>query len=506
MMASGHMPALLDAFFLSAPTGLAIFDTELRVVRVNKAFGCLGGGIPDVPAGRPLSEVAPGVARLIDPFLRQVLATGQPLRIADPVVELPPARGGPRYAIVACFPIHDRAGAVCGAGAAVIDVTEQKRAEQALRDSERRYHELADSLPQTVFEIDATGRLLFANEAAYAFWGYTREEIAGGFNVLDGIVPEQRERVRVNMRRALTGGVMSGEYTGVRKDGSRFPVLILTRPVLADGQPVGLRGLLIDLSEQRSLEIQLRHAQKMEAVGRLAGGLAHDFNNLLTAILGYADLLIRQVSPNDPRLDTVEHIRSASEGAARLVRQLLAFSRKQASQPRDLDLNEVVIGFESMLHHLAGDEVTVVTALASTLGLVHADQGQVEQVIMNLAINARDAMPGGGSLAIETANVDLDADYARTHPGVAPGPYVMLALGDTGVGMSADVKAHLFEPFFSTKESGKGTGLGLATVYAIVHQGGGHIEVDSEPGRGTTFRIYLPRVVAAEASPDHCAV
>jgi nitrogen-specific signal transduction histidine kinase/ActR/RegA family two-component response regulator len=257
-----------------------------------------------------------------------------------------------------------------------------------------------------------------------------------------------------------------------------------------------------DVTERRALEEQLRQSQKMEAVGRLAGGVAHDFNNLLTVIRGYSELMLEEFADSDPLRDEVEEIKKAADRASGLTRQLLAFSRQQVLAPKVLDLNIVVGNMERLLKRLLGENIRLGSSLANELGRVKADPGQIEQVIMNLAVNAKDAMPRGGKLTIETANADLDETYTHEHVGAKPGKYVMLAVSDTGSGMSQDIRQRVFEPFFTTKEIGKGTGLGLSTVYGIVKQSEGYIWVYSEPGRGTSFKVYLPRVdEPADARP-----
>jgi len=321
-------------------------------------------------------------------------------------------------------------------------------------------------------------------------------QLADLHNVTD---PANREQIRAFIRAGYR--IADSETREHDREGRSRVFLNNVVGFLEDGHLVRVWGTQRDVTDQRHLEEQFRQSQKMEAVGQLAGGIAHDFNNLLTAILGNTQLLLRDLPPGDAKRGDVEEIRKASERAASLTRQLLAYSRRQMLQPEVLDLNVVVAEMDKMLRRLIGEHIALVAVLASDLGRVRADPNQIEQVIVNLAVNARDAMPERGKLTIETANVDLDETFAQAHLGSAAGPYVMLAVTDSGVGMDATVRAHLFEPFFTTKEVGKGTGLGLATVYGIVKQSGGYISVYSEPGRGSSFKIYLPRIATPADVP-----
>ena len=276
-----------------------------------------------------------------------------------------------------------------------------------------------------------------------------------------------------------------------RKDGKQICVEIRTFPIEIGRQTVVL-GIARDVTERKNLEQQLLQSQKLEAVGRLTGGIAHDFNNLLTTIIGNSEMAALEISRDDELYEIIQEIKTAGNRAARLTSQLLAFSRKQILQPEIVNLNQVVKDIDKMLQRLIGEDIEFKTCLSPDLKHIEADVGQIEQIIMNLAINSRDAMPKGGKLTIETINVDLDEDYASTHVDVAPGPYVMLAFSDTGIGMSREIQKQVFEPFFTTKEKGKGTGLGLSTVYGIVKQSNGNIWVYSEVGQGTTFKLYFP--------------
>jgi PAS domain S-box-containing protein len=387
--------------------------------------------------------------------------------------------------------------------AIVRDINDRKRTEGQLRESERRFRELADLLPQSVFEIDIDGNLTFANRNAFSSLGYTEDDLAKGLNALQVIAPEDRERARENGRQILSGEDLGGnKYNAVRKDGSTFPAVVYSSPIIHGKKAVGLRGILVDITELKHLERQLLWSQKMETVGRLAGGVAHDFNNMLTTIAGYAELGTMKLHPNDPLQGDLQEVLKASQRAAKLTRQLLTFSRRQITEPRVINLNDVLLSMDKMLRRLIGADIELVTLPAEGLGRVKVDPSQLEQVILNLCVNARDAMPNGGKLTLETSNITLDDKFTRDHDGLIPGEYVGLSVGDTGVGMAEEVKPHLFEPFFTTKEIGKGTGLGLATCYGIVRQGGGAISFSTELGKGTTFSVYLPLVgEEAEALP-----
>ena len=372
--------------------------------------------------------------------------------------------------------------------------TEHARAEDARRHSEEQYRTLVEGVRDVIFALTPDGAIAALNPAFEAITGWTRDEWLG--KPFEGLVhPADVHEALELFGRVLRGEPRPASQFRVRtRQGDARVVEFSASAQLRDGRLVGILGIGRDATERVLLEQQLRQAQKMEAVGRLAGGIAHDFNNILTAITGYVDLLLEDLPPGDPRRNDAQEVRKAADRAAGLTRQLLAFSRQQVLQPRVVGLNGLVTDIEKMLRRLLGEDIDLATRLDPTLGAVKADPGQLEQVIMNLAVNARDAMPQGGKLTIETANAELDESYAREHFPATPGRYVLLAVSDTGVGMTPDVQAHLFEPFFTTKERGKGTGLGLATVYGIVKQSGGFIWVYTEPGRGSSFKVYLPRV------------
>ncbi len=369
---------------------------------------------------------------------------------------------------------------------------ERARADEQLRRSETRYRLLFESNPEAMFVYDpGTLRFLAVNDAAVARYGWAREEFLR--MTLRDIRPSSEVPKPETAAAAEERGAATVSDTKHRKkDGTLIDVEVLSDWIEFEGRRARL-VLAKDVTERLRLEEQLRQSQKMEAIGQLAGGIAHDFNNLLTAILGFCGLLERQVGANTQMRGDVAEIRHAAGRAAELTRKLLAFGRRQMLAPQVLDLNGLVADLDRMLRRVIGEDIELIAQLDAELAPVKADLGQLEQVILNLVVNARDAMPQGGRVTIQTANTDLDETYTDTHAPVVPGRYVLLAVSDTGTGMHPDAKAHLFEPFFTTKEVGKGTGLGLATVYGIVKQSGGYIWVYSETGNGTTVKIYLPR-------------
>jgi PAS domain S-box-containing protein len=365
------------------------------------------------------------------------------------------------------------------------DITERVRAEEALRTSEARYRKLVETAGAAILSLGADGTIREWNHEAERLFGWRRDEMLGRDYFERCLPAETRLRVRADTLEVLGGKPIKEHETPVlTRDGGRRVVLWnLTLGAGEGGLAAEIIAIGVDVTEQRRLEEQYRQAQKMEAIGRLAGGVAHDFNNLLTVINGYSEVLLAQAGRGEKIHEPLEEIHKAGERAASLTRQLLAFSRKSILQPRVLDLNVLISDTQRMLRRLIGEDVQIVTSLAADLAPVKVDPGQIEQVLMNLCINARDAMPGGGRLTIETSNSSPNGGD----------DWVLLAVTDTGCGMSEVVKARIFEPFFTTKEQGKGTGLGLSTVYGIVQQSGGLIKVQSEEGRGTTFRIFLPR-------------
>jgi PAS domain S-box-containing protein len=378
----------------------------------------------------------------------------------------------------------------------VASAIEHKRNEQALRRSEARYRSLVQTAVYGIYRASYDGRFLDVNPALIGMLGYNSAEEVMALDPEKEVFVDAREHARLLEEFHRTGRMDGCEVRWKRQDGNTITVRISGRAVAGadESESDVLEALAEDITERRVLEDQFRQAQKMEAVGRLAGGVAHDFNNLLMVIGGYTEVLLSQMEPQHPLYPQAHAIQQASDRATTLTRQLLAFSRKQLQELKVIDVNAIVLDMERLLRPLIGENVKLTTQLPADVGCTRADAGQLEQVIMNLVVNAKDAMPHGGKIVIRTANVDLDESHRREHIFIKPGPYIMLSVRDTGHGMDPETQARIFEPFFTTKEKGKGTGLGLSTVYGIVKQSGGYIFVQSEPARGTAFTIYLPRV------------
>jgi two-component system, cell cycle sensor histidine kinase and response regulator CckA len=375
------------------------------------------------------------------------------------------------------------------------DITERKEAAETLRLTESGFRSMIEDAPYGIFRAATDGTLLRANPALEKMLAYENLDELLKANLDTEIFKNPSDFQKLKELLDSANEFKDVEVGLKRRDGAPITVRCTGRRVKEEHLGVPCFDVFAeDVTERRILERQLQMAGKMEAVGRLSGGIAHDFNNLLGVIIGYSQVLKRRLDPGSALLEHAEEIEKAGQRAASLTRQLLAFSRQQILTPAVLNMNDLILDMAKMLPRLLGEDVAVSTSLYADLGMVKADQGQIEQVIMNLAVNARDAMPQGGKLLIETANVELDQAYAWQHPGAKPGHYVMLALTDSGIGIDAETLAHIFEPFFTTKELGKGTGLGLATVYGVVKQSGGYIWVDSKPGQGASFQIFLPRI------------
>jgi PAS domain S-box-containing protein len=496
--------------FENVPVGLFAVFLDGRILDANPAMVA----ILRYPSREQLLEANIADFQLDHADASRVLnRLRQDGEIIDLEVQLGRHDGTTVWLLTSARAARDDAGAVIYYHGAVEDITERKKAEQTARDAERRFQAFMDTMPVLAFIKDSDGRFQYANEACLRFLDKKPRELYGRTN------HELLPVAVADPLRSLDLTVLH-EHCGLQtiemlpdQEGDAHTFMVLKFPIIDPSDRDFVGGFAVDITErrraeeaerrlmieQKKLQEQFHQAQKMEAIGRLAGGIAHDFNNLLTAIIGYNDLVWAGLEDSNPLRHNADEVRKAAERAARLTRQLLAVSRKQTLQPRVVDLNSSVAEIEKMLHRLLGDDIELSVVPSRESACVRADPSQLEQVLMNLAVNARDAMPSGGQLVIRISSVALDVT-PKGEADLPPGRYIELRVTDTGIGMSEEVQARIFEPFFTTKEPGKGTGLGLATCYGIVKQSGGRILCETSPNRGTTFSIYLPQVTA-EAQP-----
>ncbi len=478
---------------------------DARVVLINKR-GCdlLGWSPRDILGRDWLAIAVEPAARSAVKFAFQTALEGQNAYHDNDVL----TRSGERRHIAWHTTVRrDDQGTAVGVVCSGIDITERNRAEEALRISEERYRQVSFVMSDIVYSCsslqDGSVAIDWIGGAVERITGYGIEEIKSMRTWSELVLDEDRTNFRERVETLKPGTSAACEVRFRHKDGTIHWISSSAACVLSPTNPHAPRiyGALVDINdrkraegEHKQLQDQLHQAMKMEAVGRLAGGIAHDFNNLLTGITGHVSLALLDLDPQNPLTETLNDVNAAAMRAAGLTTQLLAFSRKQLIQPKVINLNDTITGLHRMLVRLIGEDITLKTLPATNLGAVEVDPGQMEQVLVNLVVNARDAMPDGGTLIIETANVKLDEDYCARHAETRPGAFVMMAVSDTGCGMTDEVKKHVFEPFFTTKPTGRGTGLGLATIYGAIKQAGGSVDIYSELGRGTSVKVYLPRV------------
>ena len=485
---------------------IGLYDLNMNAIYVSPSVHRLQGYTPDEVIARPMMDQLVGGSReLAVRMLEEELAIersgqGDLARSRTLELEVLCKDGRTVWTESKITAVRNPVGTLTGFIALSRDITERKRVEAELRDTSQTLRTIIDASVLAIVALDRDARVTLWNNAAARLFGWSASEVLG--LPLPTVPDDRRAEFEEARARTLAGEAVIYETQRSRKDGSLVEVLRSSAAIFDPrGEMAGVMAIFVDLTERKLLEDQLRQAVKMEGIGRLAGGIAHDFNNLLTVIGGRSYLLLSKLPADHAMRRDLLLIQQTGERAAALTRQLLAFSRKQTLSPAVLDLNNVVSGMKALLERVLGEDVALIMDLDPSAGYVTADPGQLEQVVLNLAVNSRDAMPQGGQLTLTTRHLDVDEKYARQEVGLVPGPYEVLSISDTGVGMDAATIAHIFEPFFTTKAVGKGTGLGLATAYGIIKQSEGHISVSSEPGNGTTFLIYLPRTVSAGSGP-----
>ncbi|MCD6049666.1 MAG: domain S-box [Verrucomicrobia bacterium] len=491
----------LMAFVENSPALIFIKDLEGRYLLVNSKFATAFGLRPEDIVGKLDRDFStPEQMVQYQVHDRQLLANGQPIDCE----ELALFPDGIHCFMVSKFPLLDASGKITGICGIATEVTERRRMEDALRQSEKRNRQLVETARDLIFTLSPEGMVLSLNSALTLATGWVVEDWLGK-HYSEVLPDDTKEDAREQFRRALTGEKLPLFELPLRtKEGGLVTMEVTITPLMEEEKVVGLLGIGRDVTDRKRMEVELRQLQKMESVGQLAAGVAHDFNNILTVIQGNTSLLLAN-RPEPGQQDLMDQILDASQRAANLTRQLLAFSRKQVLQRRSLNLNEVSSQMTQMLDRILGEDITLEFHYDTDLPFVKADSSMIEQVILNLAVNARDAMPKGGLLRISTDAVKIDAAYCRQKPQASTGEYVCLSVSDTGCGIAPENQALIFEPFFTTKEFGKGTGLGLATVYGIIKQHQGWVEVDSIVGKGTTFRLFLPaveEVTVAASEPE----
>src|SRR3990167_6785212 len=473
---------------------IGLYDLGMNAVYVSPSVLQLRGYKPDEVVARPMvDQLAPGSRDLAIRVFREEMeiersGRGDPARSRTLELEVSCKDGTTAWTESKLTAVRDSSGSLTGIIAVSRDITERRRVEDTLRDTSRTLRTLIEASVLAIVALDRDGRVTLWNSAATRLFGWSAQEVLG--RPLPTVPEDRRAEFDQGRVRSHAGEDVVYETQRRRKDGSLVDVLMSSAAIFdPQGGLAGNMAILVDITERKQLEEQLRQAVKMEGIGRLAGGIAHDFNNLLTVIGGRSHILLSQLPAGHAMRRDLLLIQQTGDRAAALTRQLLAFSRKQTLTPAIIDLNEIVSGMRTLLERVLGEDVDLIMDLDPSLGYVTADPGQLEQVILNMAVNARDAMPVGGQLTLETRHVDVDPIAARQMVELAPGPYEVLSIGDTGVGMDAATVARVFEPFFTTKAVGKGTGLGLATAYGIIKQSGGHATLYSEPGSGAAFRI-----------------